>query len=254
MARQDDEWLDNPADPYSNYLGPVSPTGAWGYDPDSNSYLHNADGSLGSAAIDSPYMPTLEGFNEPPKKKDDPKPSTIGGMAGYGGPFRPSYNFTDAPGFSGPQFQAPPAFQAPSGEEVLKDPGYQFRLGQGRQALEQSASGKGILRTGGTLRDILGYGQNLASQEYGNVFDRAAQSYGVNYGVSRDVFDRTYQGARDAYAPQFASWQARMAADQRAADAEFSKRWDEYVFGAEQEQERDLARFNGPNNLNGLTG
>ena len=51
-------------------------------------------------------------------------------------------------------------------------PGYQFQMDQGLQALERSASARGMLASGNTSADILGYSQGLASQDYGSWLDR----------------------------------------------------------------------------------
>ena len=62
--------------------------------------------------------------------------------------------------------------------DLNSDPGYQFRLQQGVNALDKSASSKGLLQSGAQAKAITGYGQNLASQEYQNAYDRAYQQYG----------------------------------------------------------------------------
>ena len=54
------------------------------------------------------------------------------------------------------------------------DPGYQFRMDEGMRALEGSAAARGGLLSGGFARAVTEYGQNMASQEYGNIFDRLA--------------------------------------------------------------------------------
>jgi hypothetical protein len=53
-----------------------------------------------------------------------------------------------------------------------QDPGYQFRLKEGMRALENSASARGNLLSGGTLKGIQRFGQDLASTEYQNAFNR----------------------------------------------------------------------------------
>ena len=53
-----------------------------------------------------------------------------------------------------------------------KDPGYQFRLDEGMKGLERSAAARGGLLSGGTLRGIQRYGQDAASQEFTNAFNR----------------------------------------------------------------------------------
>ncbi len=45
-------------------------------------------------------------------------------------------------------------------------PGYQFAFGQGEQALDRSAAARGMLLSGGQLKDVTGYGQGMASQLY----------------------------------------------------------------------------------------
>ena len=54
------------------------------------------------------------------------------------------------------------------------DPSYQFRLGEGQKALERSAAARGSLYSPATSKALMDYAQNLASQEYGNIYDRRA--------------------------------------------------------------------------------
>lgn len=52
------------------------------------------------------------------------------------------------------------------------DPSYQWRLSQGQQALERSASARGGLFSGRAGKDMTDYAQGAASQEYGNAYNR----------------------------------------------------------------------------------
>lgn len=52
------------------------------------------------------------------------------------------------------------------------DPGYAFRLSEGMKALERSAAARGGLLSGATMKGLQRYGQDLASQEYQNAFNR----------------------------------------------------------------------------------
>jgi hypothetical protein len=52
------------------------------------------------------------------------------------------------------------------------DPGYAFRMAEGQKALERSAAARGGLQSGGTLKALTKYGQDVASQEYGNAYNR----------------------------------------------------------------------------------
>ena len=56
--------------------------------------------------------------------------------------------------------------------EFTTSPGYQFRLDEGRKALEKSAAARGTLLTGGTLKGMERYAQGVASDEYQRFLDR----------------------------------------------------------------------------------
>ena len=56
--------------------------------------------------------------------------------------------------------------------QFQQDPGYAFRLAEGQKALERSAAARGGLLSGATGGALQQYGQNLASQEYQNAFNR----------------------------------------------------------------------------------
>lgn len=52
------------------------------------------------------------------------------------------------------------------------DPGYGFRLSEGQKALERSAAARGGLLSGSALKGATRFGQDMASQEYGNAYTR----------------------------------------------------------------------------------
>jgi hypothetical protein len=56
--------------------------------------------------------------------------------------------------------------------DFQKDPGYAFRQAEGMKALERSAAARGNLLSGSTLKGVQRFGQDLASQEYQNAFNR----------------------------------------------------------------------------------
>jgi len=57
-------------------------------------------------------------------------------------------------------------------DQFQQDPGYAFRQSEGMKALERSAAARGSLLSGGTMKGIQRFGQDLASQEYQNAFNR----------------------------------------------------------------------------------
>lgn len=71
-------------------------------------------------------------------------------------------------------------FQAPTDVTQQNDPGYQFRLAEGQKALERSAAARGGLLSGGTAKAAQRYGQDYASNEYGNVYNRAFNEFQTN--------------------------------------------------------------------------
>lgn len=52
------------------------------------------------------------------------------------------------------------------------DPGYQFRLDQIQRGVQNSAASKGLLSSGGTLKDLTNYIGGSASSEFTNAFNR----------------------------------------------------------------------------------
>ena len=79
--------------------------------------------------------------------------------------------------------QMPAAF---TGQVNLgQDPGYAFRLSEGNRALNQAAAQRGGLISGNALKAAQRYGQDMASQEYGNAYQRALDVY--NSQVKREA-------------------------------------------------------------------
>jgi hypothetical protein len=77
------------------------------------------------------------------------------------------------------------------------DPGYLFRLGEGQKVLENSAAARGGLLSGQTGKALQQYGQNFASNEFGNIYDRYRGLIDAGYG--RHVGDFTARvGEREA--------------------------------------------------------
>jgi hypothetical protein len=65
--------------------------------------------------------------------------------------------------------------------DVTQDPGYDFRMSQGVDALDASASARGRLLSGAQREALTGYGQEMGSQEYGNAYARARSEYDDEY-------------------------------------------------------------------------
>ncbi len=64
--------------------------------------------------------------------------------------------------------------------DLEHDPGYQFQLGQGTAAVNNSASARGLLTSGNTLQDLTKFGQGLAGTYYNDAFKRALDTFNTN--------------------------------------------------------------------------
>jgi hypothetical protein len=87
-----------------------------------------------------------------------------------------------------PNFMAPGAFTGLSESELYADPSYKFRVGQGAGAIENSAAARGVLNSGGTLYDILNFGQKAGSQEYGAQWDRKFNTWNADWNNAMSRF------------------------------------------------------------------
>ena len=74
----------------------------------------------------------------------------------------------------------------------LNSPQYQFLLKQGQQALDRSAAARGMGYSGAQMKAAQQYGQDLASQQYDNEYNRAAKEYFNKYDQARGQFGDYY--------------------------------------------------------------
>jgi hypothetical protein len=100
--------------------------------------------------------------------------------------------------FSYAEFNAPAPFQAPTLDNT-NDPGYQFRLNEGEQALQRGAAASGGAFSGGTLKALARYGQDYASNEYQNVYSRALQGYNTNFTDALNSYNTNLTGQQNIY-------------------------------------------------------
>jgi hypothetical protein len=66
----------------------------------------------------------------------------------------------------------------PSAEMVMAEPGYQFGLDQGRNAIQGTAAARGGLYSGNALRELTRYGGDYATTRFNQANDRAQQQFG----------------------------------------------------------------------------
>ncbi len=148
--------------------------GVWGTQPrDPNA---PATGNLGFTPTNAPA------FNAPTRTAPGVAMPTLGTVDPYAGPgAQPTFGNVDP-------YSGPGAFTAPTADQMTIDPGYKFRLDESLKAANATAAANGILRGGNQVQANLDRASNMASQEYAALFGR-----------SKDIYDRNYDAAGDAY-------------------------------------------------------
>jgi len=106
-----------------------------------------------------------------------------------------------------------------TGQQVLdQDPGAAFRQSEARKALEGSAAARGGLLSGSTLGALQRQSQDLASQEYGNAWQRMmardTEQYGRNWGQYQQAWNQGIQGTQLGLQTQAQNFGQAMSAAQ----------------------------------------
>jgi len=115
----------------------------------------------------------------------------FGGIPGYD----PASAMKDFGGVAG--YDPASAMRNFGASDFQADPGYAFRLSEGMKALDRTAAARGGLLSGATLRGAQRYGSDLASQEYGNAYNRFQTNRAAQSQEYQNAFNR-YQAERAA--------------------------------------------------------
>jgi len=60
------------------------------------------------------------------------------------------------------------------GYDHTTSPGYQFRFNEGQRAVDSSGAARGLSMSGGTLKDMMRFGQGIAADDFNDQFTRVA--------------------------------------------------------------------------------
>lgn len=177
-----------------------------------------------------------------------PTPTTMPTMPTFTPP-----GYTPPPAFSYADYTPGEGFKAPSPADALNDPGYQFRFGQGQDALQNWSAARGTLNDSSTAKALIDYGQAAGSQEYSNVWDRSFRGWGANeanrfntYATNRanavgnyntnyqtqyeDPFKNSYQSYLDTTLnPAMHGFDTASAATMHANDNNYLNAWNSYI-------------------------
>lgn len=244
------------SDPYSQIRalyqqitgGKYTPTDAdvsqWGQNIDA-SYYDKIRGAIGN------WWQQYQAAQPAPTGAQEASPPPTGGNGGspaptttpdiysapltapYSGTFTapPNTPYPTAPIFQGPQFPTIPKFQAPSADDALNDPGYQFVRDQGRDSLQNWAAARGTLNDSSTAKSLEDYGQSAAQQQYANVYGRRWNEYGAdvqnNYFAPFAAQERNWEVG--TVNPQLNIWQTQLAATQHDNDLGYLNEWNKFL-------------------------
>lgn len=135
------------------------------------------------------------------------------------------------PGLTLPTFPGYKPYTSPSASDVESDPGYKFSREQGLTGVQQSAAARGLLNSGGTLKDIAQWGTDYAGTRYNDVDTRNRNNYVLNYATQvLDPYKHAYQSALDLYAPQMTGWSTGVSAAQRQNEGDYSNAYNSFLF------------------------
>jgi len=153
----------------SGLTGAPSPTGSPAMPVNSGSNLQLAGTPQGGLPVGVPRAnPVLGGGQQNQQLGMQTAPGQAGGGSAGGG-----FGSLLTP-YSG-------HFTAPDALTEQNDPGYKARLALGTDAIQRSAAARGGVLTGGTAKALDTYGQDYASNEYGNVYNRALTGFQTGY-------------------------------------------------------------------------
>jgi len=85
------------------------------------------------------------------------------------------------------------------------DPGYAFRLQEGLKAMDRTAAARGGMISGAAQKAAARYGQDMASQEFQNAYNRYNQNRNMNYSMltGQQAVGQNATGQQQAAAGQY---------------------------------------------------
>lgn len=106
------------------------------------------------------------------------------------------------------------------GYDYKTSPGYQFRFSEGQRAVESGGASRGMLMSGGTLKDLVRFGDGVASADFGDSFNRQASiaaggqqvnttlgQLGANAATNKaDLYGQAGNARASGYVGQANSW------------------------------------------------
>lgn len=83
--------------------------------------------------------------------------------------------------------------------EQYKDPGYEWRVGEGLRALDRRMASKGLRRAGVRPRALMELGQKMGSEEFGAARERALGDFGIEEARKSTEYERRFEDPMERY-------------------------------------------------------
>jgi len=130
-----------------------------------------------------------------------------------------------------PAFPNIPRFAGPTFGEAMDDPGYQFVLDQGNKNLQHWAAARGTLNDSSTAKALTDYGQGAAATQYGNVWDRAFNTYNTNVQTQyMDPWQAQYQNwVTGTVGPTMTNYSTNAANVSHQNDVNWQDNWNKWL-------------------------
>jgi hypothetical protein len=76
------------------------------------------------------------------------------------------------------------------------DPGYQFRMSEGMKAINNAAASRGMANSGATMKSLIRFGQDTASQGYQQAFNNQMGIANMGFGAANNLgnMSQNYSG------------------------------------------------------------
>jgi hypothetical protein len=83
-------------------------------------------------------------------------------------------------------------FEGITGQDLYEDPSFKYRQDMANEALMAELGGLGLIDSGAAAYELANLNQNMASQEYQNVYDRSLSKYNANMNANSQNFMQSY--------------------------------------------------------------
>lgn len=133
----------------------------------------------------------------------------------------------------GPAMAPQGEFTAPTAEQVMAEPGYQFGLNQGQMALDRKMNSIGKGRGGAALAAATRYGNDYASGQYGNAFSRMQGANAQDFGQRMSTYGANQAADQQNFGQRLNAFNTNLGADQQ----NFGQRLNVFNAGLGQDQQ-----------------